>query len=399
MSCDSWESNAEYDVVPTPQPGDPLNPINCYLGEHMEKYLTHPYASPLFGDFARLPPLLIQAGEAEVLRDEITLLAHKATVAGVEVKHELYEDAVSGAQGRRHHRASLLTSVFGCQVHVFQAFPFLEASTRAFVSCREFVNVALPAAHAGKNGRAPKALVANAALASEIVNERARVVAGDGGDEAAAAEAERKVPRRAETPSSEEDDDEEDASWSTAGTSWPSPPPSEDEYDDDEHGPPLVRSRAARARAAQHHQHQQQASSSSASSDRPTLARIHSSLSSFVLHSLTDATPTTARPHPRRTPSTHSIASSTMTATTTAPTAPSSVRRVPSSIGCPRTSTMSGAADAPPPRPLIRSSASHADISSLCASWVSLGPANATTVFKHDGRPARPAMTSRTFLP
>lgn len=83
-----------YDIVPRPLPGDHLNPIACYLGEHMEKYLTHPYASPLFGDFSGLPPLLIQAGDAEVLRDEITLLAHKATIAGVEVQHELYEDCV-----------------------------------------------------------------------------------------------------------------------------------------------------------------------------------------------------------------------------------------------------------------------------------------------------------------
>ncbi|KIP11685.1 hypothetical protein PHLGIDRAFT_437020 [Phlebiopsis gigantea 11061_1 CR5-6] len=42
MSCDSWESNAQFDVVPPPLPGDHLNPIACYLGEHMEKYLTHP---------------------------------------------------------------------------------------------------------------------------------------------------------------------------------------------------------------------------------------------------------------------------------------------------------------------------------------------------------------------
>ncbi len=83
-----------------PQPGDHLNPIACYLGEHMEKYLTHPYASPLFGDLKGLPPLLIQAGDSEVLRDEITLFAHKATLAGVTVRHELYEDAV------RNHRKS-----------------------------------------------------------------------------------------------------------------------------------------------------------------------------------------------------------------------------------------------------------------------------------------------------
>ena len=71
-----------------------MDPVACYLGSNMELYLTHPYASPLFGDFTGLPPLLIQAGESEVLRDEVTLLAHKATLSGVQVMHELYEDAV-----------------------------------------------------------------------------------------------------------------------------------------------------------------------------------------------------------------------------------------------------------------------------------------------------------------
>ena len=95
MSCDSWVSNAPFDIVPLPAPDDHLNPINLYLGDNIERYVTHPYASPLFGDLKGLPPLLIQAGEAEVLRDEITLFAHKASLAGVEVRHELYEDAVS----------------------------------------------------------------------------------------------------------------------------------------------------------------------------------------------------------------------------------------------------------------------------------------------------------------
>lgn len=95
MSCESWESNADCDVVPVFTADNHMNPIALYLGEHTERYLAHPYASPLFGDFTGLPPLLIQAGDAEVLRDEITLLAHKATLAGVSVRHELYEDAVS----------------------------------------------------------------------------------------------------------------------------------------------------------------------------------------------------------------------------------------------------------------------------------------------------------------
>lgn len=96
MSCDSWDSNAPFDVVPQPRSNDHLNPVACYLGvEGMERYLTHPYASPLFGDFTGLPPMLVQSGDAEVLRDEITLLAHKATLAGVKVTHEIFQDAVS----------------------------------------------------------------------------------------------------------------------------------------------------------------------------------------------------------------------------------------------------------------------------------------------------------------
>lgn len=99
MSCDSWDSNAEFDLVPKPQSGDHLNPVLCLLGPAglTNQYLTHPYASPLFGQMHGLPPLLIQTGDAEVLRDEAMLLAHKATLAGVKVRHEIYEDQVSSS--------------------------------------------------------------------------------------------------------------------------------------------------------------------------------------------------------------------------------------------------------------------------------------------------------------
>jgi acetyl esterase/lipase len=94
MSCDSWAHNSAFDVVPFPDQDDQLNPVPNYLGECMENYITHPYASPLFGDFKGLPPLLIQAGDAEVLLDEIRRLAVKAKLAGVEVEYEEYPDAV-----------------------------------------------------------------------------------------------------------------------------------------------------------------------------------------------------------------------------------------------------------------------------------------------------------------
>lgn len=102
---------------------DHLNPVGCYLGpEGISSYLTHPYASPLFGDLHDLPPMLIQSGDSEVLRDENTLLAHKATLAGVNVTHELYED----------------------MIHVFQMFTWLPTAKAAINSVGRWVRSTLP---------------------------------------------------------------------------------------------------------------------------------------------------------------------------------------------------------------------------------------------------------------
>ncbi|KAF8215933.1 Alpha/Beta hydrolase protein [Mycena galopus ATCC 62051] len=151
MSCESWDSNEAFDVVPVPTAANHMNPIALYLGDGVEQYLTHPYASPLFGDFTGLPPMLIQAGDAEVLRDEIALLAHKATLAGVEVRHELYEDAV----------------------HIFQ---IMHEFVRAIQSRPG-------AAAAGALGAQ-----AEAGLAREIDTADATVVRGDGVESAAVKE-------------------------------------------------------------------------------------------------------------------------------------------------------------------------------------------------------------------
>ncbi|KAL5535649.1 hypothetical protein ACEPAF_3743 [Sanghuangporus sanghuang] len=156
MSCDSWDINVAYDIIPPPKPGDHLNPIHCYLGEDTEKLIAHPYASPLFGDFHGLPPLLLQAGDSEVLRDEITLLAHKARLAGVQVRHELYEDGV----------------------HVFQQFLFLGISRRAFQACREFVMQDLP----DLQERSPQYLdrTTQNQLKAETANDSTQEVNGEG---------------------------------------------------------------------------------------------------------------------------------------------------------------------------------------------------------------------------
>jgi epsilon-lactone hydrolase len=51
---------------------------------------TDPLISPVFGDFAGLPPLLFQTGDAEVLRDDSVRTAEHARAAGVPARLEVY---------------------------------------------------------------------------------------------------------------------------------------------------------------------------------------------------------------------------------------------------------------------------------------------------------------------
>ncbi len=51
---------------------------------------AQPLASPVFGDYQGLPPLLIQAGEHEMLRDDSVRVAKKAQADGINVKLEIW---------------------------------------------------------------------------------------------------------------------------------------------------------------------------------------------------------------------------------------------------------------------------------------------------------------------
>ena len=55
----------------------------CYAGDHD---LGNPCVSPLYGDLDGLPPILIYAGEDEVLRDDSVRFTEKASQAGVEIQ-------------------------------------------------------------------------------------------------------------------------------------------------------------------------------------------------------------------------------------------------------------------------------------------------------------------------
>ncbi|MBM3907783.1 MAG: alpha/beta hydrolase [Gemmatimonadetes bacterium] len=76
-----------------------------------------PDVSPLFGDFTGFPPLLLQTGSTEILRDEAVRVAEKASAAGVDVELEIWPETP----------------------HVFQIVPFLPESAQAAERIAGFV--------------------------------------------------------------------------------------------------------------------------------------------------------------------------------------------------------------------------------------------------------------------
>ena len=65
--------------------------VRLYLGEADPR---NPLASPVFGDYTGIPPLLIQVGEHEMLRDDSVRVADKARSDGVKVKLEVWAGMV-----------------------------------------------------------------------------------------------------------------------------------------------------------------------------------------------------------------------------------------------------------------------------------------------------------------
>jgi epsilon-lactone hydrolase len=84
----SFDTNSSFDYV---------GKVNCLLAA--ENYLAgidprRPDISPLFADLAGLPPLLMHAGDAEVLVDQIRAFAARAEAGGVEVQLAIYAGMV-----------------------------------------------------------------------------------------------------------------------------------------------------------------------------------------------------------------------------------------------------------------------------------------------------------------
>ena len=93
---------------------------DLYLGKTDPR---NPLASPVFGDYRGIPPLLIQVGEHEMLRDDSIRVANKARSDGIRVKLEVW------------------TGMF----HVFQSHePLLPEARESIEHIAEFMRSKLP---------------------------------------------------------------------------------------------------------------------------------------------------------------------------------------------------------------------------------------------------------------
>ena len=85
----SMETRAAVD--PMVQKGPLIEMAKTYLQGADPKT---PLASPLYGDFKGLPPLLIQVGDAETLLDDTTRMAPKLKAAGVDATIEIWPEMI-----------------------------------------------------------------------------------------------------------------------------------------------------------------------------------------------------------------------------------------------------------------------------------------------------------------
>ncbi|MDX2077375.1 MAG: alpha/beta hydrolase [bacterium] len=67
--------------------------ISAYAGDID---IRHPMISPVFADLAGLPPVLIQVGDIEILRDDSLQFAEKAQKAGCQVKVSIWRGMIHG---------------------------------------------------------------------------------------------------------------------------------------------------------------------------------------------------------------------------------------------------------------------------------------------------------------
>jgi monoterpene epsilon-lactone hydrolase len=94
LSGQSWGSRASADPYFTQTQAAGL--VKAYLGNTAP---TDPIASPLFGNLAGLPPVLVHVGDDEVLLDDSRRYVERAIAAGVDAKLDVWEGMPHGFLG------------------------------------------------------------------------------------------------------------------------------------------------------------------------------------------------------------------------------------------------------------------------------------------------------------
>ncbi|MFQ3459664.1 alpha/beta hydrolase [Bradyrhizobium sp. UFLA01-814] len=117
----SYQSRAKAD--PIHQRAMILALAKNYLGKDGD--VSDPFASPLFADLTGLPPLLVQVGDRETVRDDATELAARAKAAGIDVELQVWDG----------------------MIHVFQMFPEIPQAREAIASLAAFLRNHLHIGH------------------------------------------------------------------------------------------------------------------------------------------------------------------------------------------------------------------------------------------------------------
>lgn len=86
---ESMVARKDLDPMITP---DPLNGVGQMYANGAS--LRDPLVSPLYGDLASLPPMLIHVGDHEVLLDDSTRLAERAKAAGVDTNLDVWPEMI-----------------------------------------------------------------------------------------------------------------------------------------------------------------------------------------------------------------------------------------------------------------------------------------------------------------
>jgi acetyl esterase/lipase len=115
----SRRTNAARDAVLSPRRGIEMRAM--YAGRDPVA-MRQPYVSPVFGDFAGLPPLFFQVGSTEILLDDSRRCVERASAAGVRAECE----------------------VWTAMPHGWQGLPFGPESQRAIEHCADFVRECCP---------------------------------------------------------------------------------------------------------------------------------------------------------------------------------------------------------------------------------------------------------------